>query len=139
MSVGFIVVAVAVLVSTAWASFDGNEAAAASRERLFICAETGESFVHAVEHGESLPARSPHTGKDTGYPAERCYWTADGTIKGEPTAVLLNQFVGKAGTTFCPDCDRLVVGHNPQPAPGDTPPPTRDRYKPSKKELRDDQ
>ena len=139
MSVGFIVVAVGVLVASVWASLGGNEAAAASRERLFICAETGRPFVHEIQAGESMPVRSPHTGKDTGYPAERCYWTADGSIKDEPTPVLLNEWGGKPGATFCPDCNRLVVGHNPQPAPGDTPPPTRDRYKPSKRELRNDQ
>ena len=139
MGIGFIVVAAGVLVASVWGALDGNDAAAASRERLFICGETGEPFAHEVEHGESIPVRSPHSGKDTGFPAERCYWTADGTIKDEPTAVLLNEYAGTSGATFCRDCNRLVVGHNPRPEPGDAAPPTRDRYKPSRKELRNDQ
>ena len=59
------------------------------------------------------PVKSPHSGKETGYEPERCYWTADGKPKPEPTYVLLNAAVGKPGPTFCQDCKRLVVGLNP--------------------------
>jgi hypothetical protein len=62
---------------------------------------------------------------NTGYPAEACYWTADGGTKTEPTWVLMNAVLGKPGPTFCPDCGRLVVARNPMPGPGVKPPPTQ--------------
>ena len=90
----------------------------------YICTETGKPFRHKNQMGETLPILSPYSGKNTGIPAEACYWTADGSIKTEPTWVLLN----KSGPTFCPDCGRLVVGHNPKPGPNSTPPPTQQEY-----------
>lgn len=95
---------------------------------MFICTETGKTFRHTNKIGETQPILSPYSGKNTGVPAEACYWNADGTPKKEPTWVLLNELAGKEGPTFCPDCDRLVVGHNPAPAPGVHPPPTREEY-----------
>jgi hypothetical protein len=80
--------------------------------------------------GDQIPVKSPHSGKSTGYPAELCYWTKDGVIKSEPTAVLLRSHLGERSPTFCPDCGRLVVGHNPRPSQGDKPPPTQAEYKP---------
>ncbi len=90
-------------------------------ERVFICTETGATFMHAMEVGEKLPVYSPHTKKKTGYPAEPCYWIEeDGQWKRlkTPVYVLLNEYVGKKGDTFCPVCGRLVIGHNPPPPPG---------------------
>jgi hypothetical protein len=103
-------------------------AAAAMYEVSFICSQTGQVFKHAPQKGESIPVYSPFSGANTGYPAEFCYWTADGQIKSTPTPVLLNSWIGKSGPTFCPDCGRLVVSHNPFPSPGDKPPPTREEY-----------
>ena len=94
----------------------------------YICTETGKPFRHKNRIGETQPIRSPYSGKNTGVPAEACYWTADGSIKKQPTWVLLNESSGKPGPTFCPDCGRLVVGHNPPPRPGAIPPPTRQVY-----------
>jgi hypothetical protein len=94
----------------------------------YICSETGKSFTHRVEVGESIPIQSPYSGKETGYPAEPCFWTTDGHTKTEPTWVLLNEAVHKPGPTFCPDCGRLVVGRNPLPVPGMKPPPTQAEY-----------
>ena len=91
---------------------------------MYICTETGKTFRHRNQVGESLPIVSPFSGKNTGVPAEACYWTKDGKSKSEPTWVLVNEFVHKSGPTFCPDCGRLVVGHNPYPEPGLHPPPT---------------
>lgn len=132
------VVAALVLVGAAAAvyvsargSFGPADAALAARDRLFVCAETNRSFRYRLSLGDSLPVPSPHSGKRTGYPAELCYWTADGQIREEPAAVLLNSYIGQAGPTFCPDCGRLVVPHNPPPRPGMAPPPVRDQYKPS--------
>ena len=56
------------------------------------------------------------------------HWTADGQSKPTPTAVLLNESIDKPGPTFCPDCGRLVVGHNPRPAEASQPPPTAQEY-----------
>jgi hypothetical protein len=107
-----------------------------ARERTFICAQTGKSFEHTLKLGEAIPVKSPYSGQNTGYPAELCYWTKDGRIKKEPTAVLLKTLVGERGPTFCPECGRLVVGHNPRPKAGDAPPPTEAEYQ-SKKSHRD--
>jgi hypothetical protein len=95
---------------------------------MFICTETGKTFRHTNEIGEMQPIHSPFSGRDTGVPAEPCYWTRDGGIKSEPTWVLLNELAGKPGPTFCPDCGRLVVGHNPPAEDGHTPPPTQREY-----------
>lgn len=113
---------------TVWRTFAGSEAEAAARDRAFICAETGKPFEHELTAGETYPVKSPHSGKETGYPAELCYWAKDGTVKSKPTAVLLNEYKGARAPTFCPDCGRLVVGHNPHPQPGATPPPTQQEY-----------
>jgi hypothetical protein len=93
----------------------------------YIDTATGKPFKHHNEIGESPPILAP-SGGHTGLKAEACYWKADGTAKTDPTWVLLNEQVGKKGPTFCPDCGRLVVGHNPQPGPGVKPPPTEAEY-----------
>jgi hypothetical protein len=109
---------------------DGQSSLAAdSRQRVFICTETLKSFVAEIRVGEPPIAKSPFSGKDTGVPAELCYWTREGTIKEEPTAVLMNSRIGKPEPTFCQDCGRLVVGHNPIPAEGSKPPPLKSEYK----------
>jgi len=130
---GKIVAATVTLLCVAGASYviygawRGNSAVAQANDRIYIDSETGQSFHVNLDSlvGQSIPIKSPYTGRNTGYPAELCYWTADGNIKSDPTPVLLNVLVGKPGPTFCPDCGRLVVGHNPRPTPGARPPPTR--------------
>ena len=117
-------------------SLGGNEATAVSRDRTYICAQTGKPFEYTIKLGDRIPVESPHSGQKTGYPAEMCYWTADGKPKGEPTPVLLNQYAGKSGPTFCPDCKRMVTGQNPPAAPDMKPPPTEDAYQRSRKEPR---
>ena len=101
-----------------------------STERVFIDSESMKPFNYELKLNDTIPVSSPFSGKKTGYPAELCYWTKDGKIKEEPTAVLLNETVGKTGPTFCLDCGRLVVGHNPRPAADSTPPPTQAEYVP---------
>ena len=95
---------------------------------MYIDANTGKAFDHILEKGERVPIQTP-SGEKAGYPAEPCYWTKDGKAKTEPTWVLLNVYSKKPGPTFCPDCGRLVVGHNPPPAPGESAPPTAANYK----------
>jgi hypothetical protein len=101
-------------------SSDGEE----SRNRWFVCAQTRKSFKARLEVGMSVPVMSPFSHKATGYPAELCYWKKDGTPKREPTPVLLNRLAdpNDNSPTFCPDCGRLVVAHNPPPAEGHAPP-----------------
>ncbi len=89
-------------------------------ETTFMCAKTGKTFAYAMKEGEHWPVLSPHSNERTGYPAERCYWTKDGKRKKTPTYVILNESLGKPGDTICPDCGRIVVGHNPPP-PADVP------------------
>jgi hypothetical protein len=112
--------------------FGRSEAASLTSERTFICAETGKPFEHKLVRGERIPVESPYSGKDTGYPAELCYWTADGHVADKPTAVLLNEYAGVKGPTFCKVCGRLVVPHNPYPQAGMTPPPTQAEYQTSR-------
>jgi hypothetical protein len=95
---------------------------------MYICTETGKTFRHRNQAGETLPIYSSFSGKNTAVPAEPCYWTRDGGTKTEPTWVLVNEFVHKPGPTFCPDCGRLVIGHNPRPGPGVRPPPTQEEW-----------
>lgn len=91
---------------------------AASRSRIAIDAETGQVFENfKLRDNDTVPWAHPSTGKRTMYPAEQCYWTADGQAKLTPTYVLLNEYKGDSSPTMCPDCGRPVVGHNPMPPP----------------------
>ena len=104
-----------------------SPAVLASTHGQFICAQTLKPFALTITPGMTLPVPSPYSGKNTGYPAELCYWTSDGRIREAPVAVLLNSCLGKPGPTFCPDCGRLVRSRNPLPVPG-SPPPTRQQF-----------
>ena len=99
----------------------------AERHRIFVDSVTLQGFTHDLQKGESIPVDAPSGGK-TGYPAELCYWTKDGQPKSDPTPVLMNTWIGKPEPTFCPDCGRLVVGHNPPAVAGARPPITREQY-----------
>jgi hypothetical protein len=112
-----------------WRAIGPSEAQSLARDRMFIDAKTGKEFKHELSAGEMIPVDAPSGGK-TGYPAEACYWTKDGKTKTQPTWVLLKEAVEhKPVPTFCPDCGRLVMGHNPLPKPGGKPPPTEEEYK----------
>jgi hypothetical protein len=121
------VVVALLLVALVWfqvrANLGPSSAAAISNERVFICAETGKTFKVHLTVGTPIPALSPYSKKETGYPPELCFWTADGQVKEEPTYVLLNEYVHKPGPTFCPDCGRLVTLNNR--ATTGHPPPTK--------------
>ena len=121
-------VAVALAVWSARRNFGTSPAAALAADRVFMCTETGKAFNYTLKRGDELPILSPHSGKRTGWEAERCFWTADGKVKPEPTFVLLNRHKGEKGPTFCPDCGRLVVQLNPAVHAGSTPPPTKEEY-----------
>ena len=108
-------------------TFGDSDAEALANRRDFIDATTGKPFKASIGPDTAIPVKAPSGGM-SGYPAEKCFWTKDGKIKDEPTLVLINTWTGKAGPTFCPDCGRLVVGHNPLPRPGMKPPPTKEEY-----------
>jgi len=104
-----------------------SPAAAMANDRMYICTDGKTSFSYSRGPGDpAFPIQ--HDGMDA-YPAEVCWWTADGQASSTPTYVLLNNFIGKPGPTFCPVCHRLVVPHNPTPGSGVRPPPTEDEYK----------
>jgi len=105
-----------------------SEAVEESANRMFIDSETGKPFPHRIEIGDPIPTKAP-SGKMTGYPAEACYWTKDGKVKETPTYVYVpGVWTGSKDPTFCPDCGRLVVGHNPRATAERTPPPTKEEY-----------
>ncbi len=94
----------------------GDAMKALTDRRTMIDAETGEVFEDMpLPTGAPIPYEHPRTGASTLYPAEKCFWTADGKATLEPTYVLLNEFRGQSGPTTCPDCGRRVVAHNPMP------------------------
>ena len=113
---GAAAICVVALAIAAYAAFSRkDEAAEAASKRVFICSETMKTFEYTLKEGDSFPVKSPHSGKETGWPTERCYWTRDGGVKRQPTYVLLNKYLGKEGPTICPDCGRKVVPRNPMP------------------------
>jgi hypothetical protein len=125
-----VVVVLAGLLAAIWSARGvmTSEAEELSANRMFVDAETGKPFRYDLSGSSAeIPAPAP-SGKKTGYPAESCYWTKDGKPKPEPTYVLLNMWKGSSEPTFCPDCGRLVVGHNPPATEGGKPPPTKDEY-----------
>jgi len=112
-------------------SFSSSDAVAQSRDRIYICAETGKTFRVELKAGMATPIESPYSGKATGYPPELCYWTAGGSVKKEPTFVVMKKMKGEKGPTFCPDCHRRVVNDNPVARAGATPPKLESEDKPS--------
>lgn len=123
-----VVIAGLVILYSLSSFFGEAEVTKLSRHRMFVCSQTGKAFELELSAGMQVPVVSPHSGANTGYPAEACYWTREGKIKDDPTWVLLNEAIRKPGPTFCPDCARLVVGHNPVPTPDAAPPPLREGY-----------
>ena len=111
--VAVVILLVGAVVGVVWALRNPDPSANFASQRIFIDAENGKSFSKEIAEGDTFPMTSPFTGKATGYEAELCYWTKDGQPKTEPTPVLLNEYRNTKGPTFCPDCGRLVVGHNP--------------------------
>jgi hypothetical protein len=102
-----------------------DDGSVATTQRITcIDATDGRTFTVRITPGLHFPVRAP-SGNDTGFPAEACYWNADGTTRTEPVYVLLNPYRGVDAPTYCHDCGRLVVVQNPQPVPGLSPPPKK--------------
>ena len=130
--IGLLAVAILAMLWSLRSTLGPSDIARASRQRIFIDSATGKSFDVELEPGMKIPVKSP-SGSETGFPAELCYWTADGGVNNEPTPVLLNSFLDKPDPTFCPDCGRLVVAQNPRAKAGFRPPPKQSEYKPRRK------
>jgi hypothetical protein len=135
------VAAVALVIAAGFAvwysarnSFATDPAMAMSTDRWFADTD-GNTWKQKVAAGDMLPAKSPKTGKMNGYPAELCYWTADGQPKAVPDAVLVKSEwpeLKDDSPTFCPVCHRLVKFHNPTPEQHPEPPETEEEYKKSR-------
>src|SRR5689334_20140646 len=80
--VGFL--GLAAVIYAVKANFGTTEAESFTSDRWFIDAETGKPFHREIKAGMSIPLDAP-SGKKSGYPAEKCYWTKDGHVKSEPT------------------------------------------------------
>jgi hypothetical protein len=111
-------------------TFGASESAQATRHRTLVDSETGQPFEVDVDSDFKIPAKSPFSGKMTGYQSdETCWWTADGKVSETPTYIVMNATRGVKGPTFCPVCKRLVVENNPQAAAGMKVPPTESQYR----------
>jgi hypothetical protein len=130
-TVGVIGACVALLIAAyaVWSALGPSDIQDATNARYFVDISTQppKAFKASLEPGVKIPIKGP-SGKETAYPAELCYWTKEGGIKKDPTYVVTNVMIGKEGPTFCPDCGRLVVAHNPPPVAGMKPPPTKQEY-----------
>ena len=103
----------------AWRRVDKGSKYKVSAERAFKCTECGQVFEHTLKRGDGEPLKCSECGKQAGWRAETCYWTKDAggqwKAKLDPTFVLQKERMGIDERTFCPDCGREVVGHNPKP------------------------
>jgi len=120
LKLGISVVLILVAGGGIWHQIGGgsNKAVAAAGSRMYMCSDTGKTFSHTIREGEREPIECELCGKQTGYLAERCYWTKDATgewaAKLEPTYVILKTRLDPDSTekTYCPDCGREVKPHN---------------------------
>jgi hypothetical protein len=128
--VALVIIALGACGWSIWTNVRTDPAITSAESPLFIDAQNGKTFHMTLKEGMHIPVVSPYSGKETGYIAELCYWTKDGKAKKDPTPVLLNELIGKPGPTFCPECGRLVVRHNPMPDSRNTnPPPTEAQWR----------
>ncbi len=121
-------VAVVLLVATgviAWVQLGGKSVYDISLDRAFICSETLRPYEYTIKIGDSAPYYSPHTDRNTGYPAEPCYWARDENggwaRKDKPTLVFVKKWMDRTTEekSYCQDCGREVVQHNPPPTDED--------------------
>jgi hypothetical protein len=129
LSIAVVGVAALVAAVLVWRSFGAPSEIVDANTRLFVDVKTGKPFRRELKTGMRYPIDAP-SGEKTGYPAEACLWNADGSERKEPFAVVLNSELGKPEPTFCTDCGRLVIPHNPAPGPGIKPPPKKEEYTP---------
>lgn len=122
---GVAVVIFAAAAVWAWRNLSGDTPADIAANRAFYCAETGKFYEYVIQMGDTSPYPSPYSGKKTGYRAEACYWTKDANgrwgRKEKPTLVIVAKEMDETTEekTYCPDCGREVVRHNPMPLDAD--------------------
>jgi hypothetical protein len=139
VAIGVVVIGLIVGFISMKRNLGSGEASYLSTDRVFIDTENGKTFTYTVKLGDTIPVKSPHSGKNTGVEAERCFWTKDGKPKNDPTFVLLNSRKGGSEPTFCPDCGRLVVPLNSVAVVGAPPPPTKEEWEKRPKNQRQTQ
>ena len=89
--------------------------------RTYMCLESGQTFTHLPRIGESDPIYSRFSDKPTAYQTEKCYWAKNASgewmAKAFPTYVVLKSRINSSSSepTFCPECGREVIPHNPSP------------------------
>lgn len=99
----------------AWRYFRSGSTVTPVAGVLMLDVETNQRFTLDLDGSvRSWPAKSPFTGKLTGYPAEVCYWGKCRDVENG-TWVVLNETRGLPGPTRCPTCGHEVVAHNPLP------------------------
>lgn len=105
----------------AWRNLASESLADMSSIRSNMCNACSATFDYTPKEGDREPVECPKCGQMAGYSAETCYWTKDANgewiAKLEPTYVILKLRLDPNGgePTFCPDCGKEVVGHNPPP------------------------
>lgn len=119
-----LIVAVAVFLAAggvAWYTLGGDDQFETANLRGFMCNECKEAYEYIPKEGDIEPLKCPNCGAMAGYQAEACFWTRgpDGEYKAKltPTYVILLQRLdpNSEEETICPDCGKVVVGHNPMP------------------------
>ncbi|RIK64269.1 MAG: hypothetical protein DCC65_14735 [Planctomycetota bacterium] len=119
-----LIVAIVIFVAAAgiaWYTLGGEDATDAASVRGFMCNECKEAYDYIPKEGDIEPLKCPNCGAMAGYQAEACFWTKgpDGEYKAKltPTYVILLQRLdpNTEEETVCPDCGKVVVGHNPMP------------------------
>jgi hypothetical protein len=128
LAIAAIVLCIGAAAWSIWSNVGQDSAVKDANALIFMDIENGRTFKVIPTADMPYPYKSPFTGHMTCYHAELCGWTKDGHVRSEPFAVVLNSELGKSGPTFCPDCGRLVVPHNPVAVEGHRPPPTQQEY-----------
>jgi hypothetical protein len=112
LSAGLLILSVLMVLRNVGGTNPGDQ----SRSRVVVDSVTGEVFKEFhIREGTTFPWKNPKTGENTLYPAEPCFWTADGKAKLEPTYVFVKAYAGDKSKTICPDCGHEVRTHNPNP------------------------
>ncbi len=116
---GIAVLLIAAAGGVVWYQVGGESAAAtAAHQRVLMCNECQGTFPHDLVEDEIQPIECDVCGKQAAYSPEECYWAkgADGSWQGkiEPTYVILKSRMDPTSSekTLCPDCGKVVVGHN---------------------------
>jgi len=109
------VTAVVVLCGSAyyaWSEMRSESPGGIANERVFKCADCDAEFPQTLTLDNPEPVTCPKCGHKSGWAPEKCLCTGADT----PTLVILKSRMSddpdNAEQTYCPKCNREVVGHN---------------------------